>query len=631
MVGYVAQIRPLLAERLLAEFQQPRPDDCAVVPRPRHRFEVEVVPPLEEEFEPLTVGLHQRVLDPVVDHLHVVARPRRPHPGVAVGSRRHRVEDGNQFVVGRLWATDHQREAHVGTRGAAARPAVEVGRVGRLRPPDRVLEVGVAAVDDDVVAVEVRAQFLQCRVHRVARGDHQPDPFVRTQPLREVGDRVGRLRAGVRGRRHRLLVDVERHDVVPRVEYAVDDDPPHPAESDDSELHTPDSGAPGGSGCGRGLPGRRPFPRPPPRQHMDDRIRAHAETLVDWSARIDAGDEVVMRVAEGAHDLAVAVAAELGARGATLLATYGSDEVQRAYLRAHDGEFAPAEAERALYDRADVFLSLGGGRNTTATADVPGDVRSAYARSRADAREARMATDWVSTVHPTRSLAQAAGMSYEAYADFVYDAVLRDWASLADEMAALKDVLDDGREVRLLGEGTDLTLSIEDRVAVNSAASVAYDSHNLPSGEVFTAPATAEGEVTFDVPITVQGRRLRDAHLVFEDGAVVDFSAAAGEGALADLLATDDGAKRLGELGVGMNRGITRPTDNVLFDEKMAGTVHLALGRAYEACLPAGESGTESAIHTDFITRMDEGSRLVVDDAVIQRDGLFRWEDGFDA
>ncbi|AZH24241.1 aminopeptidase [Haloplanus aerogenes] len=363
---------------------------------------------------------------------------------------------------------------------------------------------------------------------------------------------------------------------------------------------------------------------------MDDRIRAHAETLVGWSARVEDGDEVVMRVAEGAHDLAVAVAAALGERGATLVATYGSDEVSRAYLRAHDGDFGPADAERALYDRADVYLSLGGGRNTTATADVPGDTQSAYARAREEVREARLATDWVSTVHPTRSLAQAAGMSYEAYRDFVYDAVLRDWESLATEMGRLKDIFDDGRQVHLVAEGTDLTLSIAGRTAVNSAASVAYDSHNLPSGEVFTAPAGTEGEVTFDVPITVQGRRIRDAHLVFENGEVVEFAASEGEDALADLLDTDAGAKRLGELGVGMNRGITRPTDNVLFDEKMAGTVHLALGRAYDACLPDGETGTESAIHTDFITRMGEGSRLVVDGEVIQRDGVFRWEDGFE-
>jgi aminopeptidase len=363
---------------------------------------------------------------------------------------------------------------------------------------------------------------------------------------------------------------------------------------------------------------------------MDDRIRAHAETLVDWSARVDPGDDVVVRVAEGAHDLAVAVAAVLGDRGANLLATYGSDEVSRAYLRAHDGDFAPSDAERALYEAADVYLSLGGGRNTAATADVAGETRGAYDRAGADAREARMATDWVSTVHPTRSLAQAAGMSYEAYREFVYDAVLRDWEGLADEMQGLKDVFDAGSDVRLVAEGTDLTLSVEGRTAVNSAASVAYDSHNLPSGEVFTAPATADGEVVFDVPITVEGTRVRDARLVFADGEVVDYAAAAGEATLGDVLATDDGARRLGELGVGMNRGITRPTDNVLFDEKMGGTVHLALGRAYDACLPDGEAGNASAVHVDLITRMGEGSRLIVDGETVQRDGVFRWEEGFE-
>jgi aminopeptidase len=365
---------------------------------------------------------------------------------------------------------------------------------------------------------------------------------------------------------------------------------------------------------------------------MDDRIRAHAETLVDWSARVDPGDDVVVRVAEGAHDLAVAVAAVLGDREANLLATYGSDEVSRAYLRAHGGEFSPNDAKRALYEAADVYLSLGGGRNTAATADVPGDVRNASDRARSDAREARMATDWVSTVHPTRSLAQAAGMSYEAYRDFVYNAVLRDWEELATEMGRLKDILDAGSEVRIVAEetGTDLTLDIDGRTAVNSAASVAYDSHNLPSGEVFTAPGTVEGEIGFDVPITVRGRRLRDARLVFEDGAVVDHAATEGEAALGELLDTDGGAQHAGELGVGMNRGITRPTDTVLFDEKMAGTVHLALGRAYDACLPDGETGNDSAIHVDLITRTGEGSRLAVDGETIQRDGVFRWENGFE-
>jgi len=204
-------------------------------------------------------------------------------------------------------------------------------------------------------------------------------------------------------------------------------------------------------------------------------------------------------------------------------------------------------------------------------------------------------------------MAQQAGMSYEAYREFVYDATLRDWESLADEMARLKDVLDEGSDVRIVRDGpdtaTDLSMSIEGRTAVNSAASVAYDSHNLPSGEVFTAPHGTEGEVTFDVPMTVNGSQVQDVRLVFEDGVVTDYEAARGESVIGEVLDTDDGAKRLGELGVGMNRGIDRITDNILFDEKMGGTVHLALGRAYDACLPEGEAGNDSAVHVDLINR----------------------------
>ena len=356
-----------------------------------------------------------------------------------------------------------------------------------------------------------------------------------------------------------------------------------------------------------------------------DPVRAHAETLVDWSARVEAGDRVVVRVSEGAHDLAVAVAASLGSRGATPVFVSGSDEVTRAYLHAADeADLAdPAvDHERALYSRADAVLSLRGGRNTAARADVPDATRRAHVRGRAGVREARFETDWVSTVHPTRALAQQAGMSYEAYRSFVYDAVLRDWAALADEMAGLKARLDAASEVRIVDDGADLTLDVSDRVAVNSAASVAYDSHNLPSGEVFTAPLSADGVVTFDVPMTVDGRRVRDVTLRLEDGEVVDHDAGEGGEAVASILDTDDGARRLGELGVGANEGIDRPTDSILFDEKMAGTVHLALGRAYDACVPDG-SGNDSAVHVDLIRRMGEGSRLEFDGEVVQRDGTF--------
>jgi aminopeptidase len=366
---------------------------------------------------------------------------------------------------------------------------------------------------------------------------------------------------------------------------------------------------------------------------MDPRVHEHAETLLDWSARIESDDDVVVHVGEGAHDLAVAVAAGLGERGANVLARYDSAEFSRAYLRAAAGGFSEPTFERELYERADSVLFLRGTRNTSATADVPDETRRAHERTRQGIREARFDTDWVSTVHPTRALAQQANTSFEAYREFVYDATLRDWEELADEMARLKRLLDEGSEVHIeKPDGTDLRVDITDHTAVNSAASVAYDSHNLPSGEVFTAPADVAGQVVFDVPMTVRGQRVRDVRLTLKDGVVVDWEAAAGEDVLASVIETDGGSRRFGELGVGMNRGIDHATDQILFDEKIAGTVHLALGRAYDACLPDGESGVESAVHVDLIADMrTEGSRLAVDGEPVQRDGRFRWEEAFEA
>jgi len=221
-----------------AEFQQPRPDDGAVVPRSRDGLEVEVVAALVEQLEALAVRLHEGVLDAVVDHLHVVPAARGPHAVVALGPRGDGVEDGHQFVVGPLRAADHQREAQFGARRPAASAAVEVGELVGFRAARGVLEVAVAAVDDDVLAPEVGREFLERGVHGVARGHHQPDALLVAEFVGKRGQRVGGGRASARGVLAGVRVDVEGDHVVAGVETAVDDDAPHAAEADDSQFHT---------------------------------------------------------------------------------------------------------------------------------------------------------------------------------------------------------------------------------------------------------------------------------------------------------------------------------------------------------------------------------------------------------
>src|SRR5699024_480218 len=218
---------------------------------------------------------------------------------------------------------------------------------------------------------------------------------------------------------------------------------------------------------------------------------------------------------------------------------------------------------------------------------------------------------WCGTQFPTAGNAQDAEMSTEAYEAFVYDAMLKDWDAQREHQEQMVEILDPASEVRIVsGESTDLTMSIDGMLTEND-----YGEHNLPGGEVFTAPVpdSVEGEVLFDKPVMAQGREVTGVSLEFEDGEVVEHSAEKNEEVLSAALETDDGARRLGELGIGMNRDIDHFTYNMLFDEKMGDTVHLALGNAYEMTVGGNRERNDSALHMDMIVDMAEDSYIEVD------------------
>ncbi len=362
---------------------------------------------------------------------------------------------------------------------------------------------------------------------------------------------------------------------------------------------------------------------------MDPRIREHAEVLVEHSTNVQPGDNVVISAPAIAADLAVAVHEAVGDRGATPVYLGKDSRADRAYLRAVDDEAIETPTHlQALYEATDVLIRVRGERNATEQSDVDPATQAEHTKARRPVQEVALSKRWCLTQYPAAGNAQLAGMSSEAYENFVWDAVNKDWSAQRDHQAQLVDILNSASDVRIQsGETTDITMSIDGMVAIND-----YAEKNLPGGEVFTAPIpdSVEGEVVFDKPLYHQGREITGAHLVFEAGEVVEHQAEKHEGLLTEVLNTDDGARRLGELGVGMNRDIDQFTYNMLFDEKMGDTVHMAVGRAYDECVGEDRDANESAVHVDMIVDMTEDSRIVVDGEVIQRNGTFRFEPGFE-
>ncbi|MEF8757344.1 MAG: aminopeptidase [Halobacteriales archaeon] len=363
---------------------------------------------------------------------------------------------------------------------------------------------------------------------------------------------------------------------------------------------------------------------------MDPRVREHAEIIVEHSVQVEPGDNVVIRAPHAAGDLVVAVMEKLGEVGAKPSLTLSNSRAQRAYMKAADpDDFELPEHQMAAVEKADVAIGIRAARNTHETGDVDPHKNQAYSKVMKPIQDEMMEKRWVGTQYPAPGNAQDAEMSTEAYEDFVWEAINKDWDEQREFQANLVDILEEGDEVRIVsGDTTDVTMSVDGMEPVND-----YAENNLPGGEVFTAPVrdSVEGEVLFDKPLMAQGREVQDVYLQFEAGEVVDYSAEKNEDVLAAVLDTDEGAKRLGELGIGMNRDIDRFTYNMLFDEKMGDTVHMAIGRAYEMNVPEDRERNESAVHMDMIVDMSQNSFIEVDGEVVQRDGTFRFEDGFEA
>jgi aminopeptidase len=363
----------------------------------------------------------------------------------------------------------------------------------------------------------------------------------------------------------------------------------------------------------------------------DPRVDALAKILVGYSTKVKEGEVVSIDGETAASPLLIAVYEEVLKAGAHAVLNVALEGQVAAYFKhASDAqlEWISPFAEW-MVDNVDVRIAIGASTNTRELSGVPPE-RQTLRQSvtgdlmaRAMKRSAEGDFRWVYTLYPTSAYASEAEMSLADYEDFYFGACLATdpepltaWKRASEETTRLAEWIEGHEEVRVTAPGTDITLGVAGRHFVPCVGD-----NNMPDGEFFTGPIedSVEGVVSFHLPAVIGGREVAGVRLKFEAGKVVEASAERGEEYLTALLDTDEGAKRLGELGIGTNYGIDRGTREVLLDEKIGGTVHMAVGTSY----PESGGKNESAVHTDLVCDLRLGGKLEVDGIVMQEDGKF--------
>ncbi len=363
----------------------------------------------------------------------------------------------------------------------------------------------------------------------------------------------------------------------------------------------------------------------------DPRVQKLADVIVNYSTGLGEGDLVLVQGPELAEPLIVEIVRAALAAGAIPHVRASVQGVDEAYLAAAGDtqlDHLPAYA-LAEMDAIDARIAIHAAWNTRELSGIdPGKLarRSRAAQpvmGRFMERSAAGDLRWCVTAFPCDAFAQDADMSLDAYADFIYragwlhlDDPAAAWRDYATKLRVLADQLEGTKTLRVVAEDTDLSVGVGGRTWIASRGE-----RNFPDGEVFTGPVESEtsGDVRFSFPAVMGGREVQDVRLRFEHGQVVRSEAAVGSAYLEQMLAMDPGATILGEFAIGTNYQVTQFTKQILFDEKIGGTCHMALGAGY----PDTGSVNRSGLHWDMVCDLRSGGEIHADGEVIYRDGAF--------
>lgn len=359
----------------------------------------------------------------------------------------------------------------------------------------------------------------------------------------------------------------------------------------------------------------------------DQRIDKLAHNLINYSCALKKGEKVLIEAKGIDHILVNALVKETYAVGAYPFVEIYDNKITRALLLGQNEELAKmrAEFDGARMNKMDAYIGIRGGENCNELSDVPKKnmkIESEY-YSHPVHHEIRVKkTKWVVLRYPNQGMAQQANMSTESFEDFYFNVCNLDYSKMDAAMDALKVRLDKADKVRITAKNTDISFSVK-----GIGSKKCSGERNIPDGEIYTAPVkdSVNGVITYNAPSVEQGFKFENVSLTFKDGKIINATANDTE-KLNAILDTDAGSRYVGEFAFGVNPFIVKPMGDILFDEKISGSIHFTPGCCYDDCY----NGNVSAVHWDLVliqTKEYGGGEIYIDGELIRKDGLFVTED----
>lgn len=356
---------------------------------------------------------------------------------------------------------------------------------------------------------------------------------------------------------------------------------------------------------------------------QDIRQQKLAENLVRYSVNVQKGDKVWIDAGGCDYQLVAHLIREIYAAGGMPFLNIRDNRLHRELIKGATDEMLDIWAERdaAFMDKMQCYIGIRGGNNSYELSDVPEDRMQEYDKRYAIKVHHNIRvkkTKWVILRYPTEGMSQLAGMSTEAFEDYYFNVCCLDYAKMDKAMDPLVSLMNATDKVRIVAKNTDLTFSIKDIPAIKCSGHC-----NIPDGEVYTAPVrdSVNGTISYNVASIENGFRFENVRLEFENGRIVKATANNTEKANA-IFDTDEGARYVGEFALGVNPYVTQAIGDILFDEKISGSIHFTPG----ACYDDAYNGNQSAVHWDLVlvqTPEYGGGEIWFDDKLIRKDGRF--------